>query len=230
MTSTSVPNRWLIPKEKPGIWIFQCGTNLPNLVKTHQAAVYFKKIVTLLEEDNRIVDYHLKFQHNHGRSYRLDVCVYFNGSKRAENPEALPICVSCDPENELSRASLLEEHQHHRTWLDGRARKKLIVTPIRHVERLLDLTDEEMETYWANAVDLIQRETSVSLESYPNLILNHGTYRTYCHLHLKINFREDVWQETIAIHHQKQLQNLKKICQNAELVKECFGTSKVHND
>jgi diadenosine tetraphosphate (Ap4A) HIT family hydrolase len=231
MTSLIIPNNWLTPQKRRKEWIFQCSINLPDLVKTHRAASYFRRIVTLLEDDNQILDYHLKLRHNFNRNNQLDVLIYFNDPNRTENPSSASICISCEPTHELSMKSLLSEQQYTRAWLDARARSKLILTPIRHVERLSDLTDEdgEMEAFWRDAVDLVDRECNQLEQYYPNMILNHGTYRNHAHLHLKINFRDDIWNTRIAPQHQDQIKEIKQLIQETNVVKDCFGQNHIKN-
>jgi diadenosine tetraphosphate (Ap4A) HIT family hydrolase len=225
MTSLAIPSQWLVPKQHPGKWIFQCSTDLPNLVKTHRAARYFRQLVVLLEDDSQIVDYHLELQHNFRRNNRLDVVIFFDNPIRTVNPSATSVCISCEPTHELSMTSLLSERQHTRAWLDARARPKLILTPIRHVERLSELIDEngEMEAFWQDAVELVAREAGDLERFYPNMVINHGTYRNHSHLHLKINFIKHLWNTIIAPQHQEALENIKKLLQNPTIVEDCLG-------
>jgi diadenosine tetraphosphate (Ap4A) HIT family hydrolase len=219
MTSLTIPTEWLIPEKQ---WIFRCSTNLCDLVKTHRAARYFRELVTFLEHDHQIKDYHLKLQHNSDRNNQLDVLIYFGDPARTSNPTVTSFCISCEPTHELGVASLLSEQQYTRAWLDGRAREKLILTPIPHVERLSELTDEEMEAFWRDVVELMNREGCQILKFYPNMILNHGTYRNHAHLHLKINFTKKIWYEIIAPRHHKQIKQMKDLIQKSTVLEDCF--------
>jgi diadenosine tetraphosphate (Ap4A) HIT family hydrolase len=225
MTSLTIPPRWLIPQKRSREWIFQCGVSLPDLVKTNRAARYFRQLVTLLEDDNQILNYHLKLRHNSKRYNQLDVLIYFGDPNRTSNPIITPICISCEPTNELSLASLLSAQQYTRAWLDGRARAKFILTPIRHIERLSDLTDEdgEMEAFWHDAVQLIDEEVDQLENYYPTMVLNHGTYRNHAHLHLKINFAQGFWNRTIAPRHQEKLNRIENLLQDSAFVTDCLG-------
>jgi diadenosine tetraphosphate (Ap4A) HIT family hydrolase len=151
--------------------------------------------------------------------------IYFGDPNCNSNPSPTPICMSCEPTHELSMASLLSEQQYTRAWLDGRARAKLILTPIRHVERLSELTDEdgEMEAFWQDAVELINRECGQLEKDYPTMILNHGKYRNHAHLHLKINFIENIWDRIIAPQHQEKLEEIKQLLQKSTVVDDCIG-------
>jgi hypothetical protein len=225
MALLTIPVEWLVPEKFPGKWIFQCSTDLPDLVKNHRAASYFRQLVTFLENDSQIVNYHLELQHHFRRNNRLDVVILFDNPNRAVIPLPTPICISCEPTHELSMTSLLSEQQHTRAWLDVRARPKLIITPIRHVERLSELIDEDGETeaFWQDAVNLVEREAGHLEEFYPNMVINHGTYRNHIHLHLKINFIEHLWNTIIVPQHQEALENIKKLLQKSTIVEDCLG-------
>jgi diadenosine tetraphosphate (Ap4A) HIT family hydrolase len=227
MTSLIISPEWLIPKKCHNEWIFQCSVDLPDLVKTHRAASYFRQLVNLLEHDHQIVDYHLKLQHNLTRNNQLDVLIYFGDPNCTTDPSTTSVCISCDSTHELSMASLLSEQQHTRAVLDARARSKLILIPIRHVKRLSELIDEdgEMEAFWHDAVELVNREVGQLENYYPSMALNHGTYRTHAHLHLKINFTDNIWNRIIAPRHLEKLQKIKQLLQKPNVVVDCFGQS-----
>jgi diadenosine tetraphosphate (Ap4A) HIT family hydrolase len=226
MTSLTIPRSWLNARKFSNEWIFECSTDLPDLVKSDRAASYFRQLINLLEIDNQILDYHLELRHNVKRNYQLDIFIYFGNLDRNVNPSPTSVCISCEPTHELSRVTLLSEQQYTRAWLDGRARPKLILTPIRHVERLLELTDEdgEMKAFWYDAVELFNRE-GIQLEKCPNMALNHGTYRNHAHLHLKIDFTDDIWNTMVAPQYQEKIKELKQLLEQQTIVEDCFGKS-----
>ena len=226
MTTLHIPDRWLQPKKKsPREWLFQCSDDLPTLVQTHRAGRYFRQLIHLLEKQHHIFDYHLTLLQNSTPFNHLEITVYFGDPRRTVNPSDLPVCISCETAHELSAASLISEQQHTRAWLDARGRYKLIVTPTRHVERLTQLTDGEMDALWKDAVDLIDREAGSLDGFYPTLAINHGTYRNHAHLHLKISFRDDVWKPTIAPRYQEKLEQINQLLQDPTIVADCFGTN-----
>lgn len=229
MTSSSIPAEWLIPQKIPNQWLFECSVTLPDLVKTDRAASYFRQLVNFLECDNQIVDYHLKVRHNIERNNLLDILIYFGSPFRTTNPPVTSVCISCDLTHELSKASLISEQKYTRAWLDGNARSKLILTPIRHVERLSELNDEngEMEGFWNDIVELIQREIGELKEFYPTMVLNHGTYRHHPHLHLKIDFNDDIWDTMIAPRYQQKIQEINQVLEKPDTLNDCFGQTKV---
>ncbi|UJR25315.1 hypothetical protein I4U23_006666 [Adineta vaga] len=228
MSSSDIPSLWLTPEKCPNQWIFRCLTSLDNLVETNLAAHYFRQLVTILEDDYHILNYHLEIGHNLTKNNQFDVCIFFNDPRRSNNPSTTRVCISCEPTHELCSASFLSEQRHTRAWLDARAREKLILTPIRHVERLSELIDEneEMEAFWRDAVELIHRECDQLNGFYPKLTLNHGTYRNHAHLHLKMTFNDQIWHDTIAPRHAEQLQQMKQILKNPNIMEDCFGHQK----
>ncbi|CAG8482370.1 3918_t:CDS:2, partial [Ambispora leptoticha] len=71
-----------------------------------------------------------------------------------------------------------------------RARNMFVVTPVRHIERLSECTDEEIFELFHFAVQLIGEETKLSNSHWAGLqfekmTLNHGNARNLEHLHLK---------------------------------------------
>ncbi|CAF4396102.1 unnamed protein product, partial [Adineta steineri] len=103
MTSLTIPAQWLNPQKHLEEWTFRCSTTLNDLVKTGRAASYFRQLVTFLEDENQIVNYHLKLQHNFNRNHELDVHIYFGSISRTSNPPTMPVCISCEPTHELSK-------------------------------------------------------------------------------------------------------------------------------
>jgi len=63
MTST-IPVEWLVPYKIANGYKFQCSTNLRDLVLTNRATSFFRQIVTLIEQDYHLENFHLKIQHN----------------------------------------------------------------------------------------------------------------------------------------------------------------------
>ncbi|CAF2318212.1 unnamed protein product [Rotaria sp. Silwood2] len=225
MTSLTIPSEWLIPQKVPNKWIFQCSIRLRDLVITNRARQFFRQLVDFLEQDSQLIDYHLELQHNSQRNNELDVWICFGDPIRASKPAMTPVCMSCELTHELSMASLLSEQQYTRVWLDGKARSMLILTPIRHVERLSELNDEngEMKAFWDDAIELIDRECNQLETCYRTMVLNHGTYRNHSHLHLKIKFTDDIWNRIIAPRHREEIQQINQLLQKLSVIEDCFG-------
>jgi diadenosine tetraphosphate (Ap4A) HIT family hydrolase len=147
--ASTIPVEWLIPYKLDNGWKFQCSTNLRNLVATNRVGLFFRQLVTLLEEDYHLINFHLEIQHNHKKNDQFEVFVFFGHDHITQEAEPVSICSSCDVTHELSRSTLLSEQEFTYAWLDFRNRPKLILTPKRHVERLSELRDEngEMEAF-----------------------------------------------------------------------------------
>lgn len=225
MTTLDIPHRWLHCRKSARGWNFQCSVDLPTLVRTHRATRYFRQLVHYIEDQNQIYDYHMALRPNFRQNNHLNIAIYFGSPNCPINPPPLPVCISCTPTHELSMTSLISEQRHTRAWLDARGRSKLIVTPIRHVERLTELTDEdgEMDAFWQDAVDLIDREVGHGIGPYPTLALNHGTYRNHAHLHLKITFEYPIWQSTIALQYKEKLRRIKQLLKDPAVIADCFS-------
>ncbi|CAF0811169.1 unnamed protein product [Rotaria sp. Silwood1] len=225
MTSLTIPTEWFIPQKMPNKWIFQCSISLRDLVITNRAGRFFRQLVTFLEQDHQLIDYHLELQYNSQRNNELDIWICFGKSYCTSKPIITPVCISCEVTHELSMATLLSEQQYTRAWLDAKTRAMLILTPIRHVERLSELNDEngEMEAFWHDAIELIDRECNQVEICYRAIVLNHGTYRNHSHLHLKIKFTDDIWNRIIVLRHREKIQQLKQLLQNSSVIEECLG-------
>lgn len=59
-----------------------------------------------------------------------------------------------DPLAEIPNSVLLlKATANTRIWIDGKGRPILIATPVKHVERLTELTREESVTMWSDLVE-----------------------------------------------------------------------------
>ena len=59
-----------------------------------------------------------------------------------------------DPLDEIPNSVLLlKATASTRLWIDGKGRPILIATPVKHVERLTELTREELVTMWKDLVE-----------------------------------------------------------------------------
>ena len=83
-----------------------------KLLQYHHRNIYFRDILRFLECDQKMVNYHLKLQHNYTRNNELDVLIYFNESRRKSNPKPTSVCISCEPTHELCTTTLLNEKQY----------------------------------------------------------------------------------------------------------------------
>ncbi|CAG8581628.1 14065_t:CDS:2 [Cetraspora pellucida] len=111
-------------------------------------------------------------------------------------------CLSCDSESETNKVSRInfpsttsdDTKKLCNIWLDAKARPMFIITPVRHVERLSECTDDELFSIFHLATQIIDEEMKVSKAPWEDLrflrmTLNHGNSRNIEHLHLKITIR-----------------------------------------
>lgn len=100
-----------------------------------------------------------------------------DGSAAAESADAAADLTSAD--------TLLHEGGGVRVWLDAKARNMLIVTPLRHVESMEDMTDGELRELWVGCADAVRRE-ELSAEAVLAMICNSGHCMNHAHLHVKL--------------------------------------------
>lgn len=79
-----------------------------------------------------------------------------------------------------SADTLLFSLDHHNVWVDAKGRSMLIITPKRHVERVTELTDDELVEL---AMQLRKFDAKLA-------IVNHGAFQNHAHLHLKLAFAD----------------------------------------
>ena len=216
---------WLVPQKVSSGLKFQCSTNLRDLVASNHAAHFFRSLLTLIEQDHHLENFHMEIQHSETVSNRMDVLIFFGDDQLQRSADPVAICSSCDVTHELSRTTLLSEQEHTYAWLDFRNRPKLIITPKRHIERLSQLQDEngEMNSFWSDIVQVIDRECDqMDLSNYPPLAINHGTFRNHGHLHLKIDIPKDYWNTMIAPRYKDKLEHLAQLLKQIASISACF--------
>eukprot|EP00727_Mastigamoeba_balamuthi_P010526 m51a1_g6096 hypothetical protein (263) ;mRNA; r:51540-52645 len=147
--------------------------------------------------------YHLRFTYS--PRWGFGAACIGGDSARTGPATGLP-CASCDLKSPVAEATLLFEHQHAesssdkaaapseapvaaaRAWLDAQARGKIVVTPVRHVGDLAELSVEEAEALWEAAARAL-RECGVHSPDteLQSAVVNAGSYRSHEHLHMKLN-------------------------------------------
>ena len=191
---------------------------------SNRAGRYLRELLGRFETDEQVFDYHVRIRQNPQQDNQFIVTIEFGTAHNRVNPLPIAACISCEPTHELAVASLLSEQPFHRIWLDAQSRLRLIITPIRHVQRWSELTveDGEMDALWRDAVELIDRECDPANEGYPDLVFNQGTYRNHEHLHLKIAVRKETWDRCIAPRHRAQIQAIAQLLQQTSVVAAYF--------
>lgn len=202
---SAIHSGWLVPYPTKEGYSFRCPLSLKELVNRKLIECYFRKLLFIITEEKHIVDFHMRLRPFHRQG--LTIYVQYDNDDERSDPPQTSLCISCDMNNPLSKSSLLEEHSTTRIWLDGQLRNKLIVTPRRHIEKLSEMTQEEMLDFW--------RVTQVFLEQrqcpWQSMILNHGNYRKHAHLHMKINIKPEYWNRSIKNKYREKIQEMDQL-------------------
>ncbi|KAI5081058.1 hypothetical protein GOP47_0004241 [Adiantum capillus-veneris] len=170
---------------------------------------FFRELARELEQERSLLDFHLKVTDcPHTRFSGFKVEVFFGDDNRTGPVEVAPgECISCFAHAVLypgkvpsvtAGECIMDEVNgdgHVQCSIDAKARPGFIVTPLRHVERMSDLENDELYALWSAAVKALRSE---GLPSFRCMILNHGFYRNLPHLHLK------VWIDA-TLHHPARL-------------------------
>ncbi|CAG8709418.1 11846_t:CDS:1 [Acaulospora morrowiae] len=160
---------------------------------------FFRDITNTIELTKGIIHFKLAVEQNlNGFGVRI-----IEAEKSLKPPRKTLNCISCDVESETNKASMLdypptvkEDMKLHNIWIDAKARSMFIITPIRHVERLSECTDEEVFSMFSLAIQILYEEMRASDAPWRQLrfermVLNHGNSRNVEHLHLKIRVPPD---------------------------------------
>ncbi|KAH9298578.1 hypothetical protein KI387_030260, partial [Taxus chinensis] len=153
---------------------------------------FFRQAIHHIEQTRRINDYHLKLKPSKRSGFIIEV---FYGERR-EGPEKVEpdSCISCNdsaplfpgaPGSVLAGECVLRElsdQPYVQCSLDAKARAGFIITPLRHVQKIGDLRDNELFALWNVGVRALKNEGL----SFRSMIVNQGSYRNLPHLHLKI--------------------------------------------
>ncbi|MCO5591140.1 hypothetical protein L7F22_045121 [Adiantum nelumboides] len=161
---------------------------------------FFREVATELESKLEILDFHMRVV-NYEEGFKVEV---YYGTEKLGPPVSTPSnCISCHPNAPLfpgqepvveAKDCVLEEFSNHPQAvcrLDAKGRCGFIITPIRHVDRMSELDDEELFGLWSLAVRVL-REANLP---FTTMILNHGTYRNLEHLHLKVWVDKNLYEQ-----------------------------------
>jgi len=76
-------------------------------------------------------------------------------------------------------------------WIDCQARPMLVVTPIRHIGDMSELSDDELASLWSAVGSCIWfcfKSNRSNVPSFEEVVLSAGNYRNIHHLHVKVWF------------------------------------------
>lgn len=111
-----------------------------------------------------------------------------NEAQPGQEKEARDILRSCDTllcELELGTS---EEKSVVRVWMDAKARNMLILTPLRHVESMDEMTDCEVASLWTGLCKVLDHE-KLDWDDVVAIVVNSGTERNHAHLHMKVRIQ-----------------------------------------
>ncbi|MCO5559203.1 hypothetical protein L7F22_012798 [Adiantum nelumboides] len=179
-----------------------------------EVVAFFRDITTEVEGFRQLQDFHLKVRDGDG-DFRVEV--FFNEERSGPDVSPYDDCIGCCPETNLfvgqepgmaSKECILEEFSlrpYVVCRLDPKGRAGFSVMPVRHVERMSDMDDDELYAMWSVAATVLRQ---VGLP-FISLILNHGRYRTLYHLNLKVWVDQDAHGKFISTYKEetKQLWN-----------------------
>lgn len=190
-------------------YAFRCQLPLETLVDQQLIQKYFKDLLYLIEEKDKIYDFHMRLRNLDQDGFTI--MLVYKDSNNYSDPLSDDLCVYCDNNNELQQLSLIKENSSTCIWLDTQLRNKLIVTPRQHIQRLSEMSEEDMTQFWYDTKVLLQEEDC----DWRSMALNHGKYRKHAHLYMKINIGEHSWTERIVKKYQEKFQLMQFLIENS---------------
>ncbi|CAF1366510.1 unnamed protein product [Rotaria sordida] len=204
-TNSEINSLWLIPYSFKCGYSFQCPLTFKQLIDRQMSQKYFQEILTVTEQNNKFYDFHMRLR-SQGQ-YGLTVDFIYKNADDQSGPIKDDACISCDMNNQLSQLSLIRQNPTTYIWLDTQLRNKLIVTPRRHIERLSNMTKEEMAQFWHDTQVVLDEEGC----DWQSMVLNHGKYREHVHLQMKINIEQHQWNQYIKKKYEKKIQQMQHL-------------------
>nr|ADE76392.1 unknown [Picea sitchensis] len=158
-----------------------------------QVISFFRQVIHQVEVRRKILDFHLKLKNDITKGFVINIFYGHDVGGPGDLSYGRP-CISCCADAPLypfadavlAGECVLKEFSDQpyvQCCLDAKARPGFIVTPLRHVDRMSELDDEEMYYLWWVGVQALRNE---GFSMFKSMILNHGCYRNVAHLHLKI--------------------------------------------
>jgi diadenosine tetraphosphate (Ap4A) HIT family hydrolase len=209
-TNNGLNSVWLIPYSFKCGYSFQCPLTFRQLVDRQLSEKYVQELLFLTEQNNNIYDFHMRLR-SQGQ-YGLTVEFIYKNADDQLGPVKGEVCSPCDTNSQLSKLSLIKQNPTTCIWLDAQLRNKLIVTPRRHIERLSDMTKEEMVQFWYDTQAVLDEEGC----DWQSMDLNHGKYRKHFHLHMKINIEQHQWNQSIKKKYEEKIQQMQHLVKRTE--------------
>ena len=217
-TDVDIPPNWLVMNPTKRGYSFRCPLPLNKLIAQNLSQTYFQRLLYIIEKENQIDDFHMRLGSSSHNGFNVDI--QYKDVDTHSGPTTADICISCDTNNELSRASLIKTTSTTHIWLDAQLRNKFVLTPKRHIERLSEMTDEEMKQFWYDALVILNEVVC----DYTSMIINHGKYRNHHHLHMKINIPQEQWNQKIEVKYEEKIKWMNDLFRsNSNILQQCFG-------
>ncbi|KNC54362.1 uncharacterized protein AMSG_10355 [Thecamonas trahens ATCC 50062] len=176
--------------------------------ETEDFVAFVDAVINVLEVDLGLVDYHwqlLLFKHAvRGKKSPIrahGVRVYYGNVDRDGPYNSGLTCLSCETASVEARQSFVTDNEEACMWLDAKGRPMWVVTPRRHVDALSECTAAEKMAIFQLAATGLGASVAAAMAKEPagfrfsTLKLNHGTYRNWEHLHLKISLHGSNWRQ-----------------------------------
>ncbi|CAF2061583.1 unnamed protein product [Rotaria magnacalcarata] len=222
-TDNVIDPAWLTAHSIKDGYSFWCHLTLKQLVDRQLSQKYFQELIFIIEKEKQIYDFHMRL-YSKGQN-GLTVDVLYKSVANNLGPDQGDVCISCDMNNPLSQLSLIKKNPTTNIWLDAQLRNKLIITPQKHIEKLSQMSDEEMTQFWQDAQVILDEEGC----NWESMILNHGKYRSHSHLHMKINIKQTEWIRCIENKYKEKIQQMQDLfaCEERNAnIKKYFGNRK----
>jgi len=197
---------------------------------------FFRHLDCYVRHALKVDDFHLSVEDYKGDSrshdshvVRVGFCVrIYYGKNYQSCLKDRALCISCDLDNDVSKAAFLYSSRFHNLWLDAKARSMFVVTPHRHVERLSQLSDEELFSFWSEACALLASEYDCALPAvqFDRMVVNQGLYRNLSHLHMKVYTGKSRWvalQRTWQVDRWRKWERIIQLSSDREIVRQLIG-------
>ncbi|CAF3271914.1 unnamed protein product [Rotaria socialis] len=191
-------------------YAFQSQLPLEQLIDQRSIQSYLQGLLFMIEEKSKIYDFQMRLRNQDPDGFT--VIFIHKDVNNYSGPVQYDECIFCDLNNKLSQISLIKQNPTTCIWLDIKLRNKLVVTPRQHIERLSEMSEEAMTSFWHDTQVLLDEEGC----DWKSMVLNHGKYRHHAHFQMKINIDEYQWNERMTRKYEEKLMHIKHLLEYDE--------------
>lgn len=219
LKSETLRNDDVVPKLTNSGYSFECSMSLDDLTNQRLTENFFQKLLDIVENQMKIDDFHMRLRNRKQHGFIVDI--QYKDVDNRTGPVHGDTCISCDMTNDLSQFSLIKQNSTTRIWLDAQLRNKFIITPRRHIERLSEMSTDEMTKFWYDVQVFLNEEGC----HWSSMVLNHGKYRNHFHLHMKINIDQQEWNRHIQKKYKEKIQRMTSLYEHDSggIIQKNFG-------